>query len=224
MQNNRCAACAAAASLRFRRFQRALLPLAAAAALLFAPAGRRFGLGRGGRVARLERRRGQRPYRLLRVRGHGGGETDDSVRRAERHDRRVQPPLGRRGHPHPRRGRADPEALRGGARKRLEGMDLLPESSRFGFPDEGAFQISNRLNSCRFHPPLTGAFQRTRGACGVPITHEPQPDPAATRGRGYPSWERALPARQSGATSRVRGRGCPQSQEDRDLGKPTGSG
>ena len=51
---------------------------------------------------------------LLRVRGHGGSATDDGVRRAQGHDRRVQPLLGWQGHPDPRRGRADPEDLSGG--------------------------------------------------------------------------------------------------------------
>ena len=41
--------------------------------------------------------RGKYPYRLLRVSGSGGGEADDGVRRAQGHDRRVQPPLGRQG-------------------------------------------------------------------------------------------------------------------------------
>ena len=58
-------------------------------------------LRRGGRVAGLERRGCQRAYRLLRVRGSGGGEEGDGVRRAQADDRRIRPALARQGDPDP---------------------------------------------------------------------------------------------------------------------------
>ena len=59
------------------------------------------------------------------------------------------------------------------------------------------------------------------------ITHDPQPGPGLRRVAASLLGARASSlrqARESGATSTVRGHRCPRSRENRDLGKPTGPG
>ena len=71
------------------------------------------------------------------------------------------------------------------------------------------------------------------GSCAVPAFRFPDYPQFSARPRGFPESRASFPgarassprrARESGATSTVRGHRCPRSKEDRDLVKPTGPG